>query len=275
MRFRRGQGRVPAVKFRGDYGEQMQSLRSDQNRSWLGRLGDFVQSAANLYALWATVASAITATLAWVASQVPSLAAQGFAAVLLAAFVLFVALVLTVSMFYIAYAKYFRPGPKIALGPMRLYLGQTHVSADKLDEDLCLEIAVRGYNASDFALSVSGVTGAIRCSGGTIAPEATLPIPVLLTNRTNTTNIPPYSEIFLVCEQRVPKAIAEKLSEAFQSHARVAFDMRTLDIVLSAIAEPSHKARLPLGGFTLEKKEGVFVGGIVYAELRASVGSSG
>ena len=39
--------------------------------------------------------------------------------------------------------------------------------------------------------------------------------------------------------------------------------------MLSAIAEPSHRARLPLAGFTLEKKEGVFVGGIVYGELRS------
>ncbi len=189
---------------------------------------------------------------------------------LLAAAVCSSLLLLALSSAYIAYARYAHAsGSKAALGPLRLYVGQTHVSADKLEEDLCLEIAISGYNASDFALSVSGVTGSIRCGGGTVVEEATLPVPVLLTDRTNTANIPPYSEIFLGCEQRVPRTVAGKLHEAFQSHVRVAFDMRAFDIVLSAIPEPSHRARLPLtGGFTLEKKEGVFVGGIVYAEGR-------
>jgi hypothetical protein len=240
--------------------------------SWLGRVEDFVQRVANLYVLWLAVASAATAVFAWGASQVPWLAAQGLAAVLLAAFLCFFLLLLALSLVYIAYAKYARAsGSTVVLGPLRLYVGQTHVSADKLEEDLCLEIAIVGYNASDFALSVNGITGSIRCNGGTVVGETPLPVPVLLTDRTNTTNIPPYSEIFLVCEQRVPRTVAQNIHEAFKSCVRVAFDMRALDIVLSAIPEPSHRARLPLtGGFTLEKKEGIFVGGINHAAMRTN-----
>jgi hypothetical protein len=236
--------------------------------SWTG-LNSFVASVANLYLVGSVVAPAATVVFAWIASRVPWLAAQGLAAVLLAAAVCSSLLLLALSSVYIAYARYAHaPGSKVALDPLRLYVGQTHVSADKLEEDLCLEIAIRGYNACDFGLSVSMVTGGIRCSGG---PEATLPVPVLLTDRTNTTNIPPYSEIFLVCEQRVPRTVARNIQEAFKSRVRVAFDMRALDIVLSAIPEPSHRARLPLtGGFTLEKKEGVFVGGIIYAAMRTN-----
>ena len=113
-------------------------------------------------------------------------------------------LLLALSLAYIAYAKYARAsGSTVVLGPLRLYVGQTLVSADQLEEDLCLEIAIRGYNASDFALSVNGVAGGIRCGanqGGIVVEEATLPVPVLRTDKTNTANIPPYSEMFLVCE---------------------------------------------------------------------------
>ncbi len=238
--------------------------------SWTG-LNSFVASVANLYLVGSAVGTAATVIFAWIASRVPWLAAQGLAAVLLAAAVCSFLLLLALSSVYIAYARYAQAGSKVALGPLRLYVGQTQVSADKLEEDLCLEIAFHCYNANDLAISVSGITGSIRCSGGAGLQEATLPVPVLLTDRTNTTNIPPYSEIFLVCEQRVQRTVARNIHEAFESRVRVAFDMRALDIVLSAIPEPSHRARLPLtGGFTLEKKEGVFVGGINYAAMRAN-----
>jgi hypothetical protein len=238
--------------------------------SWTG-LNSFVASVANLYLVGSVVGTAATVVFAWIASRVPWLAAQGLAAVLLAAAVCSFLLLIALSSAYIAYARHAHARSKVALSPLRLYVGRTHVSADKLEEDLCLEIAILGYNACDFSLSVSTVTGGIRCSGGSVVQEATLPVPVLLTDRTNTTNIPPYSEIFLVCEQRVPRTVAQNIHEAFKSCVRVAFDMRALDIVLSAIPEPSHRARLPLtGGFTLEKKEGIFVGGINHAAMRTN-----
>jgi hypothetical protein len=158
----------------------------------------------------------------------------------------------------------------------RLYVGQVHAGFARFEDDYCVELAIRGYNGTGETISIGQLRGSVRF-GETIdglgVEKDMLPEPALLVDRTNTSKIAPFSEIFLVLNQYVSKTTALRMKELFEAKHAVTFDLRSLVIPIRIAGRLEEIARLPTYSLSFTKAEGVTTNRIVYATFHS--GGSG
>jgi hypothetical protein len=150
-----------------------------------------------------------------------------------------------------------------------LYVGEILAGFDKLREDYVIEIGIRAYNGTGEAISLSGITGAIRF--GIFSMQDTyepLPPAVLLDRGQRTNGIPIFTEMLFILEQRMPSQSAMKLLATLDEGEIVAFDLRKFNILLSLDSNPNETERLPVFSITFQKHETIAQGRIAYLEAR-------
>lgn len=134
--------------------------------------------------------------------------------------------------------------------PNGLYAGSFRISANKLETEHCLEIAVMGFNATGEPVKAALTKGAIKVELvqdkqlGEV--KFTLPPATILRDRTNVDTIANLSELFVVIEQPVRPQQAELILKALNADGSARFLLDEFDIVIEATANAGRFVRLPI-----------------------------
>jgi hypothetical protein len=143
-----------------------------------------------------------------------------------------------------------------------IYLGQFHVDFGRFDNDYCFEFAIKAFNGTGQPVSVGQVRGAIRyfeLMGTKTLEKEMLPSPTFLADR-GKIDFDAYEEMFLVFDQRVPRAVALRMREVFEAGNTVGLDFATLAIPLTIKGSSSGKPlTLSLRRLFLRKTSGIAV----------------
>jgi hypothetical protein len=148
-----------------------------------------------------------------------------------------------------------------------LYVGDIMAGFDNLREDYVIAISIRAYNGTGGAISLSAITGAIWHGTSDMQVDAyeLLPQTVLLpVPGQSTKNIPTFTEMFFVVEQRMPSKTATKLAGELDEGKMAVFDLQQFNIMLSLDSSPDEIARLPVFSITCKKQETIVQGRISY-----------
>lgn len=169
-------------------------------------------------------------------------------------------------------------GPNQDADSASVYVGEMHVDFQHLQADLYVELSIRAFNGSGKPISVRQVRGELSVAtsprqGGSVLEIGRLPSPRLLEDRTRTRAIPDRAEIFLVFEQRVPRAMADTITATLDARDQVQLGLNDLNIMVSGDGDPSREVRLSIwNGMTLRRwPEWIFVGRIIEARVHEAV----
>jgi len=156
------------------------------------------------------------------------------------------------------------------IGEKGLYVGFMQIDANKLADDLYVDIVIRGFNASGLPIQVANIIGSVGyriVEGSSAVEKGVLPLPKWITDRGPTTGLEHLAEFQLILEQRVPKTLANMFVKSLDT-GHVQFDLQDLN---AGVTAGENRLRLPLwSGITLRRYSNDLTSGrIITARLQA------
>lgn len=126
-------------------------------------------------------------------------------------------------------------------GMVGLYVGNIIVAAGSLNEGR-LDIAIRGFNGTNEAVSITEVSGHIRAGVGNKRDDTNLPLPELQ----GAARVDPHGEFIILLRQSMPSGVVADFLGAWSKGENASLDLRELVIRTVAIDQSEKSARLPL-----------------------------
>jgi hypothetical protein len=157
-----------------------------------------------------------------------------------------------------------------------LYVAEVNVSANRLDNEHWLEIAVRVFNATLHPLKVVSVSGYVDVAllAGTTLPDEgkfNLPTPSLLSDRSNIHDIPHLTEVMVVLQQLAPPDRVKQMQHALSGDG-IHFYFDNLHIDFASLQDGTVITRLFIpGGVFLRQRSGLFSGRVTRAKLESTM----
>lgn len=140
------------------------------------------------------------------------------------------------------------------LGLSGLYIGYVFAAAGHLKAKHYLEFAIVGYNGAEVAIQITEVAGRIRAGTGDLRDYVKLPTPLFQ----GVLNAEPGKEFVFQMRQDVSVEQADEYLAALEDSKSVGLDLRELDIIVSSVANPQKRARLPLwDGVNLQRRDDI------------------
>lgn len=235
-------------------------------RRWLAKLHRIITRAETYGSFFTLIGG--SSLFAYLVRQWDALREYSTVSVFLTSFAIVAATVCTVSLAYLAGSR-FRERRGITSQPIdndepashpivaavadlefgdRVYIGDMTVSAGNIDE-LCIQISIRGYNATGETIRVDRVRGFLtaikKVNGSQVRIGMQLPTPQITNHRQLDAGTPDQSEYFIILEQRIFPAVATDIQNLADGHS-VQLECERLDIIAVAASEPRRAARLRL-----------------------------
>jgi hypothetical protein len=204
----------------------------------------------------------------------------------------FLAVLLVCATFVLGYNIFSQPITKAAITtelireetpslPRVLYVGQITVNVQRLSQDNYLQLTIVGFNGSDNRVSISnGLDGFIRYReiiDNQSVDRGALPVPSIDIDASNNPNPGPWSEFWIVLEQRVPSKIASQMARSLSTKGTVNLDLSSLNIWTTRQSDPKERRRLPLwDGVSCQERDGMtVVGKVLNASASSNVKAAG
>lgn len=178
-----------------------------------------------------------------------------------------------VSLFRVVYIK-----PAVADLSRGVYVGRIAVDSQRLAQDYYLRLTINGFNGTDTTVSVNGLDGFIRYRevvNGQSVDRGALPVPSIDPAGSHNLNTGPWSEFWIVLEQRLPSALAIQMANSLSTKGTVRLDLSSLDIWVTQQGSNS-KQRLPIwDGVSCQERDGmVFVDKVLNMAVRFTTGAT-
>jgi hypothetical protein len=152
-----------------------------------------------------------------------------------------------------------------------LYVANIQANTLPLATEFYIDLTVRAFNGTEIGVTISGLQGAVRVSsgpakGGSVSEIGMLPAPRIKEEIFSVKSIR-QGEFHIALEQRIPRKIAEKMSQVIDAGDVIHLGLHDLDIFVSASSDPNKRVRLPLwSGVSIRKiQEFVSSGRIIEA----------
>lgn len=140
------------------------------------------------------------------------------------------------------------------LGLSGLYIGYVFAAAGHLKAKHYLEFAIVGYNGAEVAIQITEVAGRIRAGTGNLRDYVKLSTPLFQ----GVLNAEPGKEFVFQMRQDVSVEQADEYLAALEDSKSVGLDLRELNIIVSSVANPQKRARLPLwDGVNLRRRDDI------------------
>jgi len=159
-----------------------------------------------------------------------------------------------------------------------LYVGRITVDAQHLAQDYYLRLAITGFNGTGAPVIIGGLGGSIRYRdlvNNQSIDRGILPTPSIDTQGSYNLTPTPYSEFWVVLEQRLPSTLAVPMSNSLSTKGTVQLVLSSLDIWVARQDAPEKRQRLPTwDGISCQERNGmIFVGKIIDVSVTDTVGT--
>jgi hypothetical protein len=149
-----------------------------------------------------------------------------------------------------------------------LYVGRITVDAQHLQKDYYLRLTITGFNGTGTAVTIGGLDGSIRYRevvNYQAIDRGMLPMPSIDTKASYNLTPTPYSEFWVVLEQRLPSALAARMSNSLSANGTIQLDLSSFDIWVAQQDAPQKRRRLPIwDGISCRERSGmIFVDKVI------------
>jgi hypothetical protein len=141
-----------------------------------------------------------------------------------------------------------------------LYVGSIQALTASLAKEFVIEVQIQAFNGTRSSIAVTALQGFITggscpAEGGSVVEIGKLPVPRIKEEIWSVASIRPQAEFYIMLlEQRVPSAIAERMSKVIDAGDSVQLGLNDLNIFVSPTDNSAPKVRLPLwNGISIRK----------------------
>ena len=127
-----------------------------------------------------------------------------------------------------------------------LYVGSIQALTASLAKEFVIEVQIQAFNGTRSSIAVTALQGFITggscpAEGGSVVEIGKLPVPRIKEEIWSVASIRPQAEFYIMLEQRVPSAIADRMSKVIDSGDSVQLGLNELNILISPTDNSAQK----------------------------------